>query len=264
MQAKLFMEIIKKIDSNFSDEEMFLIELLFRDVPELFDLKQIDEQKLIKIAIKNGLSQLLHKNAFSGRLSEEMRRDLKKEYLYNLGKNSAFQMIAEEISKKLIENKIQVIYLKGICLINNVYQDIALRPMSDIDILVHQHDIHKAWKLFNSKDFDIKRNDEKTAHHLPIFSYKGINVELHRFLFPTDVKYQIPIDEIWRQATETINVNTLILNPIHLIIYQLLHIYYTYRQGGLRLGWFYDIKEIIKHFDKDISLENVAISAQRI
>ncbi|MCL2072483.1 MAG: nucleotidyltransferase family protein [Marinilabiliaceae bacterium] len=246
----------------FSPEENFLIKLLFREEKLLLDTAIIDEKALLSIAVKNGLAQLLYINDGSKQLSKEAQKQLKDNYLYNLGKNAGIQLIVAQIIEKLSQKEIPVILLKGISLITNVYDDIALRPMSDLDILLPIKSVFEAWKLLNPKEIELKLNDIKTIHHLPLFNYKGISVELHRFLFPSDVKYQIPIDEIWQSAIELPDFNASSINPTYQIIYQLLHIYYSCRQGGLRLSWFYDIKELLSKFDNEITLETVENQAK--
>ena len=220
-----------KIDSLFYPEEIFLIRTLFRDERVLFDSKNYDENRLLNCAAKNGLLQLLNINSVSKSFSYETQQELKNHYLFNLAKNAAFQTVAAEILQKLAEKGIPVVLLKGISLINNIYEDISLRPMSDLDFMVPTENFFDAWNILNAKSIQMKRNDYKTGHHLPGFNYKGINVELHRYLVPADVKYQIPIDEIWQNTIKLKENNALTLNPIHQAIYLLLHIYYTYRQG---------------------------------
>lgn len=253
---------MKTFDIYFSSEEIFLIEILFRD--KEYDFNSIDEKKLLKIAAQNGISQLLYKNDCSKKLSNEARSQLKDEYYYNLGKNSACQLIASEIAQKLSEKNIPVIFLKGISLISEIYKDIALRQMSDIDIMTKPQDVYEAWYAINHNTIEMKRNDDKTGHHLPCFNYRGINVELHRALFPMDVKYQIPVDEVFNNVKNIEDYNALILKPVHQVVYLLLHIYYTFRQGGTRLGWFYDIKALINHYEDQITIEKVENIANKL
>ena len=253
---------INSIDSFFSSEELFLIECLFRENKSDFDIEDIDEKKLLTFAQRNGLSQILYKNICSKKLSASAQQILKKKYLFNLGKNASYQLIAAELIKKLSEKNIQVIFLKGISLISEIYKDIGLRPMSDIDIMTTLSDFYVACKTIVPNVDKINFND-KTGHHFPCFNYYGFNIELHRTLFPTDVKYQIPLDEIWQETKKNDEFNALTICPLHKIIYLLLHIYYTYRQGGLRLLWFYDIKTLLNYYGDAITPENVEFTVKK-
>ena len=243
------------IDSKFSPEELCLIECLFREKETV--AVSIDEKKLLDTATKNGLSQLFYKNDYSKKLSDEAQKRLKDEYYFNLGKNATFQLIASEITQKLNEKNIPVIFLKGISLISEVYKDIALRPMSDIDIMTPSQHVYDAWQTINPNAVEMKRNDVQTGHHLPGFNYRGIYIELHRSLLSLDLKYKIPDKEVLNNLKRLEDFNALTLNPVHQIIYLILHIYYTYIQGGLRLGWFYDLKALQHKYEDQITLENV-------
>ena len=241
-----------KIESFFSKEELCLIEGIFREKEVLISL---DEDELLNAATRNGLSSLLHESSLFSGISVETKTQLKQQYVFYLGRNTAFQLIAKEIIEKFNENNIPAILLKGIFLSTNIYKSVALRPMSDIDILIPHNKVYEAWKLLNPQS-EIMPDDE-TGHHFPGFNYHGINIELHRALFPSNVKYRIPVDIIWQNTEPIENIKAFTLNPVHLVIYQLLHIYYTYRRGGLRLGWFYDIKTVIDYYGEKINFDEV-------
>jgi hypothetical protein len=256
-------DFIDKIEAYFSVEELCLIDWLFREKDFFYDTKLFDEKKLLNVAEQNGLSQLLYKSVYLKQLTNEAQQFLKEKYFFNLGKNAGFQLIANEIAEKLLAKNIPVIFLKGISHISCIYKDIALRPMSDIDIMVPSEKVYEAWQIINNNPLNIKRIDMKTSHHLPGFNYHGINIELHRFLFPSDVKYVIPINEIWEQSVKISEFNTLTLNPIHQFIYLLLHIYYSYRRGVFRLGWFYDIKHLFDYNDNILTLDNIEFTSKK-
>ena len=241
-----------KIDSFFSKEELCLIEGLFRENEVLISF---DESELLNAAARNGLSSLLYESDLFSRISAEAKSKLKQQYVYYLGRNTAFQLVAKEIVEKFNKHNIPAILLKGIFLSANIYKSAALRPMSDIDILIPHDKVHDAWQLLNPQS-EIKPDDE-TGHHFPGFNYHGINIELHRALFPSNVKYRIPVDTIWQNAESVENIKAFTLNPVHLVVYLLLHIYYTYRRGGLRLGWFYDIKTVIDYYGEKITFDEV-------
>ena len=248
-------DLLIKIESYFSKEELYLIEGLFREKEVSFDNETSNEDVLLNVAGQNGLSSLLYDSKKYSSLSDEARSRLKQRYVYYLGKNTAHQLIAGEITKKFKECDISVILLKGIFLSASVYKSVALRPMSDIDILIPHNKVQDAWQLLNPQS-EFKQDDE-TGHHFPGFNYHGVNIELHRSLFPSNVKYRIPIEVIWQDAEFDEKTEALTLNPVHQAVYLLLHIYYSYRRGGLRLSWFYDIKIVIDYYEEKINFEEV-------
>lgn len=69
---------------------------------------------------------------------------LEKIYYSNLARN---MLLYDELSKVLSAFKtaeIDVIVLKGVFLAEQIYKNIGLRPMSDIDLLVKEKDLQKA------------------------------------------------------------------------------------------------------------------------
>jgi hypothetical protein len=254
--------IHNRLNSLFTKEELWLIENLFRRKRTVFDGDTPNEDVLLSTSSRNGITPLLYAGNLCDGFSERFRAAVKQEYLYTMGRNSAFQKIAEEIINKLSSVNIPVILLKGIHLATNVYPDIALRPMSDIDLLVPPGKAALAWQIMNGKEPDERDSDKKTAHHLPAFNYRGANIELHRYLFPSDVKYTVPVDDIWKHSEKLDRFNAFAMNPVHQIIYLLLHVYYTTRQGGFRLGWFDDITAVTGFYSDSIALSELKTACE--
>lgn len=76
---------------------------------------------------------------------------------------------------------IPVILLKGICLATTVYGNAALRPMTDVDILVEGKNIPRAHALLEKNGYLSPAGKEgMMAQHLPqYFSKSGPAIELH-------------------------------------------------------------------------------------
>ncbi len=255
----------EKNDALFLDEELWLINVLFRETTVGLNIFSEGESNYFSsFALRNGIGPVLYRSKYVDCLSTRSKLELKKDYLFNLGKNTAFQLVADEVANILKKYEIPVILLKGCFLASHIYSDVAFRPMGDIDILVPSGSAVKVWKLLNPEAKGLKFHDEKTGHHLPPFILRGCLIEVHRYLFPLNARYSIPVEKIWETAVKVQGKNVLSIAPGYQVIYLLLHIYYSYRRGGLRLGWFYDIKVLLGHYGNAISLEEVKLQANEL
>lgn len=255
---------ISEYDVCFSSEELWVINVLFRGLcVEKKMLADDISEKISCFASRNGLASILFRSDYVECLSAKCEFKLRKNYLFNLGRNTTFQLVANDIVNVLHANDIPVVLLKGSFLASFVYSDVAFRPMSDIDILVPVECIRDAWQILN-KDGDISFiTDEETDHHLPSFIIRGCMIEVHRYLFPINTKYNLPIKDIWDNVLPVKNKTFCCIDPLHQVIYNAIHIYYSYRRGGMRLGWFYDFKVLIDFYGEQISLQKVEENAKK-
>lgn len=239
------------INNLFTKEEKWLIDLLFRDQDIEWNSSFGDENSMLKFSYRQGLAPLLYLHKASDSLSKGSINYLKSSYISLLSKNSAMLSIADIVVKKLQDNNIDSVLLKGAFLSQFVYDDSALRFMSDIDILIREENSKEAYLLFDTIEKFNKR--DKLGHHLPTVVFKGIPIEIHTALIDRNLKYTIPMDAIWQGIEKNENKNCLTLCPVHLFVYQILHIYYSFRLGMFRLSWFYDLKLIIQKYNLDIN-----------
>jgi hypothetical protein len=98
-----------------------------------------------------------------------------------------------------------VIALKGLALAKNIYGDIALRPMSDIDLLLKGEDLVKAGRILLSlgykQDFPAWESMLKTYHHLPSFTNKsGTIIELHWNIVTLDSPIKVDLEGLWARS----------------------------------------------------------------
>ncbi len=205
----------------------------------------IDVHELVETATKNGVAAMLfQKIADNGVVCpEELKLGLKKAYFNNLLRNTNIERVWQELQGVFNDLKFAFIPLKGIYLSQYVYADASLRPMSDIDVLMKPDDADTIYlKLLEqgaiSAEPDYVPFRSTTDHHVPGITYKGVYIELHRGLFPEDANYNIPVNEIWVSSITQHGVQS--INPHTNLIYICLHLYYTIKRGGLRIGWLYD------------------------
>ena len=105
--------------------------------------------------------------------------------------NTSLFFDAAKVLKSLADHRLPVIALKGLSLAKNIYGDIALRPMSDIDLLLNEEDLVVAGRILLAlgyqHDFPDWESMAKIYHHLPPFKNdNGTMIELHWNIVPPD------------------------------------------------------------------------------
>ena len=204
---------------------------------------------------------ILLQNSENKKRYPELLARLKKSYLAVLVDNQQKLVLFREIEKILASHNIPMALLKGMAMAFTVYPEEALRPMSDLDILVPKNLIFKVRDILlgsgcKSTHIPMSEWHEKNNAHIrglrfPPHKYL---IEIHSKLYASGSRLQ-PKNMQWN--TSVIEHNTSFgsfttLN-FHLMIYHLAsHLYYGYMMGGIRLGWMIDIAMV---FDKASNAE---------
>ncbi len=117
----------------------------------------IDVDHLINMAIKEGLSGLLYKSLMKSSVLETLdhiqRERLQSLYYQTVVFNLNLIHELKEVLHLLNQKKIQVVLLQGIALMQQIYDDIGLRPMTDIDLWVLQKDYPGLISILSSQGF---------------------------------------------------------------------------------------------------------------
>ena len=108
-------------------------------------------------------------------------------YYANSARNAVLFQELECILQLLDKAGIPVIVLKGAWLAHQLYQDVALRPMNDLDLLVEKGDLDRAVALLYAAGYrrlavfqnDAFENQLGHAVHLVHLGKPGVEVEVH-------------------------------------------------------------------------------------
>ncbi|MBR8535186.1 nucleotidyltransferase family protein [Carboxylicivirga sediminis] len=226
-----------------STEKQWLIEVLANKQPKW--PMSCDGDNAVHTAVQNGVGALVFQTISEQKLDcpPEVKAELKKAYFTNLMRNANIEQVWKELKVEMEQLQFSYIPLKGIYLSQYIYTDSTLRAMSDIDVLMKPQEADELYlqllgKGAVSAEPGYQPYSSTTDHHLPGLTYKGVYIELHRGLFPDDANYNLPVDLIWKQAIR--HKHTLGIHPHLNLIYLCLHLYYTVKRGGLRIGWLYD------------------------
>lgn len=173
------------------------------------------------------------------------------------------------IIETLNNNNIHSILIKGGAnLFNNVANPPYTRFMSDVDILIPQESIIKAYDLLKSIGYtNLSEEDSliaKEHHHLPaLFNITegSCQIELHKDILMKTSSYLLSTKEAILKS-EPLQINNKLfshqLHPNHQLILAIVHAEVSdhgYAENFLNLKMLYDLTQIIKRFDDRLNWE---------
>jgi hypothetical protein len=278
----------------WTTEDKFILKLLFE--PEKVKSILSDEEpgttppehapdwtRLVEKAQHEGVSAALFHNITKHRLEDlipqESYRDFSNHYYTNLKRNLSIIGEMRNVLAALQDVAIPCIVLKGIALVERVYPNIAMRGMTDVDILVRKEDLFKTDDLLSSLGYTSRDGSATKAIHNPpgylsSLEYRTndpspLNLHVHWHPVNTSVPAtmfaeKIDINRLWENAviTAVADSEALMLSPEHMIIYLCEH---ALRVGHSfdRLILICDIFFSIKAFENTIDWNVVSEESRR-
>lgn len=142
---------------------------------------------------------------------------------------------------------IPVLALKGMHLAELVYRDISLRPMSDIDVLVHRSQVEAALAILLTLGY---RRDAKLPSGYDVTltePRQGIVLEVHWGLAAPSEPGQLPVERIWETAVRAgiADAEALVMTPEFLLLHVCTHLAY-HHLFAFDLRALCDIEEIVR------------------
>ncbi len=118
----------------------------------------VDVDHLINLAYREGMAGLLYKNLMKSgvleNLGHEQRERLQTLYYQTVLSNQKLIQDLKEILHLLDKKKIRIVLLQGIALLQPIYDDIGLRPLTDIDLWVLQKDYASLISILGSQGYE--------------------------------------------------------------------------------------------------------------
>ena len=160
-------------------------------------------ESLIHAAEKAALTNVLYKHITSLGISvpEEALRQFKALKVRQLRAHRIRSQELHNILEQFNQENIHAILLKGAALTHVLYDSPEMRPMSDIDLLVHPDQADSAQAALRKIGFnaaDRKQGYGFDHHHLPIASKfrdgMSVNVEVHHSALSGDATSQIDME----------------------------------------------------------------------
>ncbi|MEW6614163.1 MAG: nucleotidyltransferase family protein [Thermodesulfobacteriota bacterium] len=217
-------------------------EISGKDIDWLIEIQRdkIDWDYFLEKARGEGISPLvfirlpkvlINKNYTPKYVTDELRKD----YYLSASKNTLIFNELRNILKVLNKAGLRVIVLKGAALAEMAYGNLALRPMSDVDLLVKKEDLfsineHLEGIGYFPSDRSLDGIDF-TSTYLTTLDYRNASTNSPSFhihwhfvnsTIPNDSYINnIKMEDIWQDAQKAsvASVETLVMAPHHLIIH---------------------------------------------
>ena len=213
----------------------------------------LDWDYLLEEAHSRKVSPLLYRHLKDEEgLPEKVKEDLKITYYTNSARNIWLLSKLGEILQIFREGEIPVIVLKGAALLETVYPDIGLRPITDLDLMVHRKDLPEIKEGLSRLGY------ENSEAYPEDFVKEGLMIDLHwELINVTRVgsrakACKIEISDFWQnsQALRISGMETRVLSPEYLLIDLCLHLVFHHGLSGL--VWFIDIAEVLRFYQEEI------------
>lgn len=209
--------------------------------------------ELAKRAHEEGLSALLYYSIKNTGLSDSLPPEFVSGLARHYYNNASFNLFAQEKLNEVLAAfetaGIDTIVLKGLSLMDTVYPNIAVRPITDIDLLIEESDFPRAKNKLNELGYACEEYCREDF-------YNGeIAIDIHSsILNSVRVKSrhktcEIDNAELWRDSGSIAlsGRKVRVLSPEDQLISLCLHLFYHH--GLKRLIWFVDICALLNAYE---------------
>jgi hypothetical protein len=212
-----------------------------------------DVDQLIDLADKEGLTCLFYKNLEKSGLLETLRQEqrerLQTSYYQTAGFNLKLIHDLKEVLDLLTRENIRVVLLQGMDLLQQVYGDIGLRPMIDIDLWVLQKDYAGLISVL------IGRGYQSDPIYPNTFRKGSTTFDLHTHILWADriearkLLLNKGEEDIYQRARlmDLEGQTALCLNSYDQVLYLSLH---ALKHHMSRLIWLVDIKGLLENWKR--------------
>lgn len=194
---------------NLCPEITLLLYLLSRTQKEITLEDSYNWDYFSELTHKLRVAPLVYKrvkeNPFYLNIPQDIVNFLEQRYYKTLQKNTLLYHAFEQIHTICSQYNISIIPLKGIFLAEQVYGDIGIRPLSDIDLLVPEQDIDTCVTILSELGyrFDTRFvksdfiDEQRESKHIPLMARQNVGVEFHMRVLSVDHSLGITTQDFW-------------------------------------------------------------------
>ena len=212
-------------------------------------VREFDQARLIDMAVREGVAGLLFKNLKKAGVLSYLRHDqiqcLQSAYYLTVRFNLNLIYDLKEVLHALNQKKLKVVLLQGMSLLQQIYKDIGLRPLTDIDLWVLPETLAAVETVLTRLGF---QQDRLYPHTFK----KGstiIDINCHIFWADRIKSRRLLLND--RQKEFLLNCRTIdfegekayCLSETDQFLYLSLHVIKHYAQ---RLIWLVDLKNLLQ------------------
>jgi hypothetical protein len=209
----------------------------------------VDVDSLIKTSVKEGMAGFLYRNLMKAGILESLNPQQKHrlESLYYQTVQFNLRLIYDmrKILEQLNEREIHVVLLKGIALLHQLYDDVGVRPLTDIDLWVLPRDYLALASILSSQGYQqdpLYPNTFRkgsTVLDLNTHPLGADRIRTRAFLIARDQEHIY-------HAAQAIHIDghrALCLNPYDQVLLLGIHLL---KHSASRLIWLVDIKCLVR------------------
>ena len=226
-------------------------------------------QMVAELARQHGVAALLYHDLqpLWSAMPDEVADELKQKYRQNVQRNFRLYLWLGKILQVLNAKNIAVLVLKGSYLADAVYDNVGLRTMGDVDLLVKRDHLLRVEEELLALGFmpeEYSRVITEENHH---FLYKlpgtGLLVEIHWAILDSSYSSNIDMDGLWSRARPVMLAQSpaLAFSPEDLLLYLCLHI--ANHVDNMRIRMLCDIGEVVRYFGTELDWEEISTRARQ-
>ena len=231
----------------------------------------LDWDQLAIVSYAHGIAPLVYHSLVEsdaiGLVTVAVAQKLRSSYYANAARNSLLYDELKTLQLALGQEKLDVIILKGAALAETVYPHRALRPMSDIDLLVRRERLANVESKLLSMDYavDASTHEHHREHHYHLVFTKSAapSIEVHWHLQRPTGPFRIDIQNLWErsQKTQIAGVEALVLSTEDLVLHLCQHFWKHNLAGGIRP--ICDIAETTRYYGDAVDWTKVANTSSK-
>jgi hypothetical protein len=191
---------------------------------------------------------------------ETITDEMRQVFLVSCVRSLHMERQLQEIIEAFREQDVQVLVLRGPALAFSLYEDPAMRPSGDLDLLVLPEQVVQARDILESlgytclaRRFETARDffreecfihQENPGNKFPV-DLHWVHWELHPFFNGSEeVEIQDLFHRAWKVETPTLAFQT--LHPVDYLIHSAIHLIMIHK-NEMRLSWIYDTALLAQH-----------------
>lgn len=207
------------------------------------------------------------KNAADIQAPEVIIQRCQQDYQHNAYQNVCFYQALVEVSRQLHQANIPLILLKGSHLSKYVYRNLAIRHMTDMDVLIQPNDLAAVEKILLGMGYVLMNPEAREwyyhhHYHLVYRSPQQLYLEVHWHIQEPKIS-TIDIQSCWQQAqtVELDGIPVWLFQPEHLFLHLCAHL--AQNSFQLNLKHLYDIAFMVEDAEHPLSWPRlIACAAQ--
>jgi hypothetical protein len=209
-----------------------------------------------------------------GLLPPAVEDELRLAYFRNARRNVRLFHELEGVLRRLAAAGVPVVLLKGAALAESVYENLAVRPVGDFDLLVRHQDMSTALDVLAALGYEPASAEAHAGDALAYENEVALTkpgeaaclLELHWSLFDSPYyQHKMPMDWLWQSALpmQIGPVSTLMLGPEAQVLHLCGHLLLHHGSGGnFSPMWLYDVAAVIASYGERIDWDEVLERAQ--